>query len=491
MLVLVNFCVILSGCQRSDRQDSEALKQSPGKNSTSEAARKRPANTADESETEGSHPPVGSERLDQETLPTAEEQQARLYQQMKEMGTLDFPWHDGVRKTVPPIDESYTTPWVEVKRDGLQEPLGENASTEERMEAIQDTLTAEDWEGIIGIHPKMAEVLVEGMDMLSAAKYLVKLGHESAADEYIERAVTENPGDFDALLLKTQRTEDNTEREAGYRYLLEMAPDSVEVLYGLGGVLKDHNPEEAIVHLQKAVKLSPENPDAYAQLSRSYRVTGQLTKALAAAEKAYQIMPNWLTEAEVRVTKWLIEKERNQPSDVQAEGTKTSVKQVLDGSSPSPEKTEPPVRETTADERSTFSPPASRSDKRRAEARQAMEAEFEKLLAEYERMIRGDSSPDGVVNQQISDLKRSIESSPNRSDSYLELGRAYEKAGEDKKAAEVYRQARKRFPKDKRFQRTLKDGSRTKRRSESNRSGRARPPQRSDQDKDPRSEGKR
>jgi tetratricopeptide (TPR) repeat protein len=120
-----------------------------------------------------------------------------------------------------------------------------------------------------------------------------------------------------------------------------------------------------------------------------------------------------------------------------------------------------------------------------------MEVEFEKLLAEYERMIRGESAPADSVNRTISDLKRSIESSPNRSDSYLELGRAYEKAGEDEKAAEVYRQARKRFPKDKRFQRTLKKGSRTRRGSESNREGRERPPQRSDEDKNPPSEDER
>jgi tetratricopeptide (TPR) repeat protein len=157
---------------------------------------------------------------------------------------------------------------------------------------------------------------------------------------------------------------------------------------------------------------------------------------------------------------------------VQAEATKSSVAPVLDGSSPSPEKTESPVDKTTADESPTISPPAARDDNRRAEARQAMEAEFEKLIAEYERMIRGESSPADAVNQQISDLKRSIESSPNRSDSYLELGRAYEKAGEDKKAAEVYRQARNRFPKDKRFQRTLKKGSRTRRGSESDRNRR-------------------
>ena len=360
----------------------------------------------------------------------------------------------------------------------------------ERIEAAYNNLPSDE------VEERVLEILTEGMDTLSAAKYLETLhGHygdyREVVGEYAARAVAENPGDFDALLFKTQRTEDNTEREAGYRYLLEMDPDSVEVLYGLGKVLKSSQPGEAIIHLQKAVAFSPEHPDAYTQLSKSYRATGQLTEALAAAEKAYKIRPNWLSEAEIRVAKWLIEQQRNQPPDVQAEETETSVEPVSADSSPSPEKTEAPVGETTVDESSPISPPAARNDKRREEARQTMEAEFEKLIAEYERMIRGDSSLDDVVNQQISDLKRSIESSLNRSDNYLELGRAYEKAGEDEKTAEVYRQARKRFPKDKRFRRTPKDRSRTKRESESNRNGRERPLQRSDKDKNPPPEDER
>ena len=95
-------------------------------------------------------------------------------------------------------------------------------------------------------------------------------------------------------------------------------------------------------------------------------------------------------------------------------------------------------------------------------------------------MIRGESSPTDVGNQQILDLKRSIESSPNRPIA-TELGRAYEKAGEGKKAAEVYRQARKRFPKDKRFRAT-------KGKSESSRKRRG--GARSDKDKDPPPESK-
>ena len=258
LIVLVNFCVILFGCQRSDRQDSEALKQSLARDSMSEAERQQPSDTA-----------------------------------------------DGNKKEVNSL-----TGQVEAKRENTP-TLRENASKEERMHAIRMTLTEADWEGVDGIlHPKEVAILVEGMDVLSAAKYLVEVGHEGAAYEYMERAVAENPGNFEALLLKTYWTKDDTEKAAGYRYLLEMDPDSVEVLYGLGTVLRSSQPEEAIVHLQKAVALSPKHFSALFQLSVSYQSTGQLDKALAAAEKSYEIYPHFTTKAHIQAIKRNIDKEK-------------------------------------------------------------------------------------------------------------------------------------------------------------------------------------
>ena len=69
-------------------------------------------------------------------------------------------------------------------------------------------------------------------------------------------------------------------------------------------------------------------------------------------------------------------------------------------------------------------------------------------------------------------MERSIEARPNRAKSYLELARAYEEAGEDEKAAEVYHRARERFPEDKQVQRE----------SEAFGEGLERPPERSDEE---------
>ena len=218
--------------------------------------------------------------------------------------------------------------------------------------------------------------------------------------------MAENPGDFDALLFKTQRTIDDQEREAGYRQLYEMNPDSVDVLVGLGERLSYHHPEEAIVHLQKAVALSPKHANALFYLSTSYEATGQLTKALAAAEKAYEIAPYSLAKVNLDVIKWNIEKRRNQHPDVQEKGTEPSKTDSTDVSVPSETEAplgEAPLGEAPFDESPIIEPSAEQDDARKKRARQEMEAEFEQLLTDLERMVTGESDLSDAVESDLSD----------------------------------------------------------------------------------------
>ena len=217
--------------------------------------------------------------------------------------------------------------------------------------------------------------------------------------------MAENPGDFDALLFKTQRTIDDQEQEAGYRQLYKMNPDSVEVLYGLGDVLSYHHPEEAIVHLEKAVTLDPKHQDAMYRLSASYDSAGKLTKALTAAEKAYQIVPTRMGKGYVDSLKRRIENEQNEVTDVQEKGTEPSKPDSTDVSVPS--ETEAPVDESPTTE------PTEQNDARKKKARQEMEAEFEQLLTDLERMVTGESDPFATVKGRIAGLER--ESKPKLS----------------------------------------------------------------------------
>ena len=131
------------------------------------------------------------------------------------------------------------------------------------------------------------DILADGLDDLRAAKFLKALGGYAAyAREYADKALAENPDDFETLLLWTKLRVDDEEREYGYRRLLEMAPNSITVLTGLGCLLANDAPEEAIKHLEKANSL-----DATAglyELGWAYQRVGEYDKAVTALKKAYQ-----------------------------------------------------------------------------------------------------------------------------------------------------------------------------------------------------------
>ena len=133
------------------------------------------------------------------------------------------------------------------------------------------------------------DILVEGLDNLSAAKYLKTLGgYNDYAREYAEKALAENPDDFETLFIWTrlqERSEDD-KREAGYRKLLEMDPNFVPALVGLGSMLKEDTPEEAIELLQKANSLDPS--EGLYELAWAYQRIGEYDKAVPMLNKAYE-----------------------------------------------------------------------------------------------------------------------------------------------------------------------------------------------------------
>ena len=324
-----------------------------------------------------------------------------------------------------------------------------------------------------GPHPKEIEILTEGMDTLSAAQYLRALAHFDYALEYAERALAENPASFEALLLRTQLlpSDREDEREAGFRQLVERDGHSVEALVGLAWVISDRNPSEAIEYVQRAIKIDPSNAGAYRALGSNYERLGRYDEALAAHKKAFQIDPGQVSAVHIRaieegnpIIKPITQKSESQlPEEGLSQGASSQAPQEA-LVSPIPDSSEGVESETTFDSEPLIEPPENERRALSPQAQQAMEAEFEKLMKEYEQMIRGESAPTDAIERQIADFRRSISEHPNQKESYLELGQAYEKAGEHKKAAEIYRQARKRFPKDERVKR--KSESFRKRRSQ-------------------------
>ena len=136
---------------------------------------------------------------------------------------------------------------------------------------------------------KIIALLEEDMDTLSIAKYLRARGWSDRAREYSESALAENPDSFEALLLWCQLRppDQDAEREAGFRKLLEMNPNSVDALVGLGTILHlNDRPEEALEYFQQATLLDPDRP--YPIFGFTYERLGEYDKALAISQKIIQ-----------------------------------------------------------------------------------------------------------------------------------------------------------------------------------------------------------
>ncbi|MCH8290636.1 tetratricopeptide repeat protein, partial [Candidatus Poribacteria bacterium] len=208
-----------------------------------------------------------------------------------------------IRPLSPSSKQSRSSSWGRVVSGNTSEAYPSiPASKEKRILDLYAGLTGK--YRLDGPHPKEIEILTEGMDTLDAAKYLRELHMFDDALEYAERALIENPESFEALLLRTQLlpSDRQDEREAGLRRLLQMNPNSVEALVGLGATINSSQPSEAIQHLQKAIKIAPSYKRglAYVALGDSYERLGRYDEALAAFRKAYQIHPGQVAGAHIR-----------------------------------------------------------------------------------------------------------------------------------------------------------------------------------------------
>ena len=132
------------------------------------------------------------------------------------------------------------------------------------------------------------EILVEGMDNLSAKRYLrMQGGYDEYVREYAAKALNEDPDNFEALYIFTQAQDLEADRETGFRRLLEMDPNFVPALSKLGVILARDSPEEAIEYLERANQLEPDNNLFH--LGISYQRVGEYDKALVVLKRADEL----------------------------------------------------------------------------------------------------------------------------------------------------------------------------------------------------------
>ena len=146
------------------------------------------------------------------------------------------------------------------------------------------------------------EILTEGMSALGATKYLKARSDTGGASLFAEKALAENPDDFETLLLYSQLQHDKAKREAGFRRLVQLYPTSHEALKGLAirleGSGRPEGPKEALALLQQIVALDtfesqpkPEKWSIYHFIGDCHANLGDSEQAFAYFKKAISVYP--------------------------------------------------------------------------------------------------------------------------------------------------------------------------------------------------------
>ncbi len=142
------------------------------------------------------------------------------------------------------------------------------------------------------------EILIEGLDDMAAARICVSNRSWKAARPYLDKALAENPNDFETMLFWVENAVSTLENELDYtlnrkkvevlRRLYEMNPNHHRVLYGLGRSIHNAYPKEALGYVQKAFELEPKHYANFPLLAKCYMKTGQYEKALVEYQRVFK-----------------------------------------------------------------------------------------------------------------------------------------------------------------------------------------------------------
>jgi len=187
------------------------------------------------------------------------------------------------------IDEMYEA--------GVEPPFDElSADKMKRYLELELQLAREGRKGEYpdGASPEMIEVITEDMDTLTAARFLSETHLDTWALRYAEMAVEENPNSYEANLVYAQTLpayprEVEGEKIAAYYKTLEINPDTVDALVGLGSMIYRNRPSESLEYLQRAVELDSLHGIAFYQLGKTLERLGRYEEAQKAYRKGIEL----------------------------------------------------------------------------------------------------------------------------------------------------------------------------------------------------------
>ncbi len=172
---------------------------------------------------------------------------------------------------------------------------------QQKLKDIQEPIAEE----VEEVYRRKLNILAEVLSDLDMAKYLLDHGRELFrwydevyAIEYAQKALDKEPDDYQTIYVwsVSHMGLDSEKVEYGFRRLVELNPNSAEVLYQLGLhlVLQAENRpdyEEAIGFLKRSIALEPTGSygSVYRTMGKAYAKLGDKEKALAFYKHSQEI----------------------------------------------------------------------------------------------------------------------------------------------------------------------------------------------------------
>ena len=278
------------------------------------------------------------------------------------------------------------------------------------------------------------EILVEGMDNLTAAEYLYNsnwgIGGEKwprereYAIEYANRVLAKDPTSSDALILKADANVDAVESA---RLLVKHYPDDERAIANAASDLEHDYPEEAIAAISRILPEDGLHSDSmfHILLGNSYERLDMLYEAADQFQKAYAAGNSW---ASYRYN--LLERgERAGPSiwEERAAAAEAAAAPPQPAEASGQPTQRPPDAPTPPETPPSIEPPPPPPD---------IEAEMSAAYADFAKAYQGafemeyslsEATPEGYMN------------------ALLGMARAFARAGDAKRGQDAYNAARKRY----------------------------------------------
>ena len=172
-----------------------------------------------------------------------------------------------------------------------EDPQSFEELEEQRFDLLAGDMDIETTADFLETHQLYNSAILTRLDAARAFKYLASLpGHKKEAVKYAERAITDNPRNLQARMYLAGRGTNDAAGAAAYRAILEIVPNYVPAMNGLGSRLHYDHPEEAIQILKKVNRQNPTRGDF--SLGRAYERLGDYKTAWIHYRKALILDPD-------------------------------------------------------------------------------------------------------------------------------------------------------------------------------------------------------